>query len=99
MLLITGPGLETGMLPYLIVSQMVPTVVLAPIVLAVVHNPNVTRIIVAAYISFFAITIHRRLRWFTVPSQAVQILPLFGAAHAVSFIVRIVMGGMLPGLR
>jgi hypothetical protein len=34
-------------------------------------------------LSFFAITIHRRLRWFTVPSQAVQILPLFGAAHAV----------------
>ena len=48
-------------------------------------------------LSFFAITIHRRLRWFTVPSQAVQILPLFVAAHAVSFIVRIFAGGMLPG--
>jgi len=48
-------------------------------------------------LSFFAITIHRRLRWFTVPSQAVQILPLFGAAHAVSFIVRMIAGGMLPG--
>ena len=35
-------------------------------------------------LSFFAITIHRRLLWFTVPSQAVQILPLFVAAHAVS---------------
>ena len=29
--------------------------------------------------SFFAITIHRRLLWFTVPSQAVQVLPLFAA--------------------
>ena len=48
-------------------------------------------------LSFFAITIHRRLRWFTVPSQAVQILPLFLAAHAVSFIVRMIAGGMLPG--
>ena len=48
-------------------------------------------------LSFFAITIHRRLRWFTVPSQAVQILPLFVAAHAVSFIVRMFAGGMLPG--
>ena len=48
-------------------------------------------------LSYFAITIHRRLRWFTVPSQAVQILPLFVAAHAVSFIVRIFAGGMLPG--
>jgi rod shape-determining protein MreD len=48
-------------------------------------------------LSFFAITIHRRLRWFTVPSQAIQILPVFGAAHAVSFVVRMIAGGMLPG--
>ena len=48
-------------------------------------------------LSYFATTIHRRLRWFTVPSQAVQILPLFLAAHAVSFIVRMIAGGMLPG--
>ncbi len=38
-------------------------------------------------LSFFAVTIHRRLLWFTVPSQAVQILPLFLAAQAVSLVV------------
>jgi rod shape-determining protein MreD len=48
-------------------------------------------------LSYFAITIHRRLLWFTVPSQAVQILPLFFAAHAVSLLVRLVSGGMFPG--
>ena len=48
-------------------------------------------------LSFFAITIHRRLLWFTVPSQALQILPLFFAAHAVSLVVRMVVGGMFPG--
>ena len=48
-------------------------------------------------LSFFAITIHRRLLWFTVPSQALQILPLFFAAHAVSLIVRMIAGGMFPG--
>jgi rod shape-determining protein MreD len=48
-------------------------------------------------LSFFAVTIHRRLLWFTVPSQAVQILPLFIAAHAVSLVVRMLAGGMLPG--
>ena len=50
-------------------------------------------------LSFFAITIHRRLLWFTVPSQAVQILPLFFAAHAVSLLVRLIAGGMFPGWR
>jgi rod shape-determining protein MreD len=48
-------------------------------------------------LSFFAITIHRRLLWFMVPSQAVQILPLFLAAHTVSLVVRMISGGMFPG--
>ena len=50
-------------------------------------------------LSFFAMTIHRRLLWFTVPSQAVQILPLFVAAAAVSLIVRMIAGGMFPAGR
>lgn len=48
-------------------------------------------------LSFFAITIHRRLLWFTVPSQAVQVFPLFAAAHAISLAIRLVAGGMFPG--
>ncbi|HET6316093.1 MAG TPA: rod shape-determining protein MreD, partial [Chloroflexota bacterium] len=48
-------------------------------------------------LSFFAITIHRRLLWFSVPSQALQVLPLFVAAHAVALIVRVSAGGMFPG--
>ena len=48
-------------------------------------------------LSFFAITIHRRLLWFTVPAQAVQILPLFVGAHAVALLVRLLAGGMFPG--
>jgi rod shape-determining protein MreD len=48
-------------------------------------------------LSFFAITVHRRLLWFAVPAQALQILPLFLAAHAVSLVVRVIAGGMFPG--
>ncbi|MEY4764472.1 MAG: rod shape-determining protein MreD [Pseudomonadota bacterium] len=48
-------------------------------------------------LSFFAITVHRRLLWFTVPSQAVQIVPLFIAAHTVSLVVRMVAGAGFPG--
>ncbi|MBS0445259.1 MAG: rod shape-determining protein MreD [Proteobacteria bacterium] len=48
-------------------------------------------------LSYFAITIHRRLLWFSVPSQTLQIIPLFLAAHAVSLVVRMVAGGMFPG--
>jgi rod shape-determining protein MreD len=48
-------------------------------------------------LSFFAITIHRRLLWFTVPSQAVQVLPLFAAAHAIALAIRMIAGGVFPG--
>ena len=48
-------------------------------------------------LSFFAITIHRRLLWFSVPSQAVQVLPLFLAAHAIELALRMLAGGAFPG--
>ena len=48
-------------------------------------------------LSYFAVSMHRRLLWFSVPSQALQVFPLFVAAHGVAFIVRMLLGGMLPG--
>jgi len=48
-------------------------------------------------LSYFAITIHRRLLWFSAPSQAVQVLPLFAAAHAIELAVRMLAGGIFPG--
>jgi rod shape-determining protein MreD len=49
-------------------------------------------------LSFFAITIHRRLLWFPVPSQSAQVLPLFVAAHAVELVLRMAAGGHFPGV-
>ncbi len=46
---------------------------------------------------FFATSIHRRLLWFTVPSQALQVLPLFVAAHALELGIRLASGGVFPG--
>jgi rod shape-determining protein MreD len=48
-------------------------------------------------LSFFAIAIHRRLLWFTVPSQALQVLPLFFAAHVIEVGLRMIGGGTFPG--
>ena len=48
-------------------------------------------------LSYFAITIHRRLLWFSVPSQALQVLPLFAAAHAIELAIRMIAGGAFPG--
>lgn len=48
-------------------------------------------------LSFFATMIHRRLLWFTVPSQALQILPLFVVAHGLEITIRMISGGVFPG--
>lgn len=45
-------------LPYLIISQMIPVLGLAPIVFNVVRDMNASRIIIAAYITFFPVSIN-----------------------------------------
>jgi rod shape-determining protein MreD len=48
-------------------------------------------------LSFCATLIHRRLLWFPVPSQAVQVLPMFLAAHLVELMIRLINGNVFPG--
>jgi rod shape-determining protein MreD len=48
-------------------------------------------------LGFLAAVIERRLLWFTVPSQAMQVLPLFLAAHAMELVVRMMSGALFPG--
>jgi len=47
-------------------------------------------------LGFLAVMVHRRLLWFTVPSQAMQVLPLFVAARALELLVRTVSGSVFP---
>jgi rod shape-determining protein MreD len=48
-------------------------------------------------LSFGAIMIHRRLLWFGVLAQAVQVLPLLLLATLASLAARMAVGGMFPG--
>jgi len=48
-------------------------------------------------LGFFAIMIHRRLLWFSVISQALQVLPLFAISHLIELAIRMIGGGVFPG--
>lgn len=48
-------------------------------------------------LSFFAIAMHRRLLWFSVPSQAFQVLPIFFVAHLIEVLCRMLSGAAFPG--
>lgn len=48
-------------------------------------------------LGFLAISIHRRLVWFPVTTQAVHVLPLFAVAQALVTGLRMLSGDLLPG--
>ncbi len=49
-------------------------------------------------LSFLSIAIHRRLLWFSVPSQAAQVLPLFAVAQVIELVAQLLGGGTFPGV-
>lgn len=50
--------LEKIAFPYLIISQMIPVLGLAPIIFNIVQDMNTSRIIIAAYITFFPVSVN-----------------------------------------
>ena len=48
-------------------------------------------------LTYVAIMVHRRLRWFTVMDQALQVFPLFLLAHGIEALLSLIVGGGLPG--
>jgi rod shape-determining protein MreD len=49
-------------------------------------------------LSYAAISLHRRVLWFSLPTQVVHVLPLFLAAQMVVLLVRLAVGGAFPGI-
>jgi rod shape-determining protein MreD len=47
--------------------------------------------------AFVSLALSRRLTWFTLAQQALQVLPLFVATHAVSLLIRLAAGDLFPG--
>jgi rod shape-determining protein MreD len=48
-------------------------------------------------LSYFAITIHRRVLWFPVGTQTLHVLPLLLLTQAVELVVRLIISGKFPG--
>ena len=49
-------------------------------------------------LSYVSIMVHRRLLWFSLPEQTLQVLPLFALVHAVELVLNAIIGGNSPGL-
>lgn len=48
-------------------------------------------------LSYFSITIHRRMLWFPSGTQALHVLPLLLLTQTVQLVVRLIVSGKFPG--
>jgi len=65
-----------------------------------VNNASVLGEHALAYsvLSYAAISLHRRVLWFSLPTQMVHVLPLFLSAQLVVLLIRMAVGGAFPGI-
>jgi len=65
--------------PYLIISQMIPVLGLAPIIFNLVRDMNTSRILIAAYITFFPVAANTLSGFRSVDKEKRQLLDSYAA--------------------
>ncbi|MDI3328818.1 MAG: ABC transporter permease [Alicyclobacillaceae bacterium] len=71
---------ERILMPYATASQMIPILGLAPIIYGIVHDENLARVLIAAYVTFFPVALNT-LRGLTgTPPQAVELMKTLAAS-------------------
>jgi NitT/TauT family transport system permease protein len=56
-LMVQARWLEASVMPYILASQMIPLIALVPIMRAILRNPDLVRLYLAAYVTFFIVTV------------------------------------------
>ena len=70
---------ERSLSPYLVASQMIPTLALAPILYGILREENLTKMCVGAYITFFAIAINTMKGLRNVSPGALDLMTSYAA--------------------
>lgn len=55
--MIQSRWIESAFVPYVLASQMIPLIALVPILRAILRDPDVVRLYICAYVTFFIVTI------------------------------------------
>lgn len=84
-------------LPYLIVSQMIPVLGLAPIIFTLVKDMDISRIVIAAYITFFPVSINMLSGLNSVESEKKELMYSY-AAKKKSIYYKLMIPYSLPYL-
>lgn len=77
--------LERVAFPYLIISQMIPVLGLAPIIFNIVRDMNISRIVIAAYITFFPVSVNMLSGLKSVEQDKKDLLSMAAASRWVVY--------------
>ncbi|WP_256762028.1 ABC transporter permease [Cohnella sp. WQ 127256] len=88
---------EKTVFPYVILSQMIPVLGLAPIIYGIVHDENWSRVIIAAYITFFPVSLNMLKGIRSVSPGSLELMHSY-AANRWSIYWKLLLPNGLPGL-
>ncbi len=74
-------AVERSLLPYAIASQMVPVIALGPIVYSIFKDENLARILIAAYVTFFPVTVNTLKGLRSVDSNVLALMASLAASR------------------
>jgi NitT/TauT family transport system permease protein len=74
-------GIERSLLPYVIASQMIPAIALGPIFYSVFKDENLARALIAAYVTFFPVTVNTLRGLRSVDAAALDLMASYAASH------------------
>lgn len=73
--------LERSFLPYVIASQMVPVIALGPIVYSMFKDEHLARLLIAAYVTFFPVTVNTLKGLRSVEPNALALMSSYAASR------------------
>jgi len=89
--------LERSVLPYVIASQMVPVIALGPIVYSMFKDENAARVLIAAYVTFFPVTVNTLRGLRSVDPNALALMTSLAATRWQVY-VKLRLPAVLPYL-
>src|SRR4051794_39413041 len=74
-------ALERSLLPYVIASQMIPAIALGPIFYSALRDEGLARALIAAYVTFFPVTVNTLRGLRSVDPNALDLMASFAASR------------------
>ncbi|SFE19294.1 NitT/TauT family transport system permease protein [Paenibacillus catalpae] len=90
-------AVELTLSPYIIASQMVPIIGLAPILYGIIHDPALSRVLMAGYVTFFPVAINMLRGLQSIRPEQEELMRSYAATVWTTY-TKMRLKASLPGL-